>query len=116
MAEANRSLAEAEVLAKLGFGIRIAAQRKAIEAVKRQWRGQGRKVVDLCHREIVLMAEEYLAQHPELIAEAKPVVWKWFAQGMFGKRAARAAQSVRNPPQIRTLPASEAHDHRGIQR
>ena len=32
------------------------------------------------------MANEYLATHPELIAEAKPIVERWRAEGMFRVR------------------------------
>jgi hypothetical protein len=35
------------------------------------------------------MAKDYLAAHPELIAEAKPIVERWRKEGFLGKRAAR---------------------------
>jgi hypothetical protein len=39
------------------------------------------------HRRIIVAAaDEYLAKHPELIAEAKETVLRWQAEGMFGKR------------------------------
>ena len=34
------------------------------------------------------MAKDYLAAHPELIAEAKPIVEQWRKEGFFGKKAA----------------------------
>ena len=39
-----------------------------------------------------MAAEEYLAEYPELIAEAKPIVLRWFAEGVFGRRAAQCAE------------------------
>ena len=116
MAEANRSLRHAQLRARMGVAVVTLARQRATTRVKEQFRARGLKVAHMSHREIVVAAEEYLAEHPELIAEAKPVVWKWFAQGMFGKRAVRAAQSVRNHPELRTLPASEANGQGGIQR
>jgi hypothetical protein len=40
----------------------------------------------MTHREISAAADEYLANHPELINEAKGVVDRWHAEGVFGKR------------------------------
>jgi hypothetical protein len=92
---ADQRLRHAEVLAKLGLAIRIVAQQNAIKEVKRQLRAQGLKQQQFKHREVVVAAEEYLAEHPELIAEAKPIVLRWFAKGVFGKRAARSVQNLR---------------------
>ena len=62
-------------------------QQPAINAVKQQLRRQGRKLGDFSHREIVLAAEKYLAAHrAELIAEVMPIVERWRAEGVFGKR------------------------------
>jgi 7-keto-8-aminopelargonate synthetase-like enzyme len=36
--------------------------------------------------EIVVVANDYLANHPELVAEAKETVLRWCAEGMFGPR------------------------------
>jgi hypothetical protein len=92
---ADQRLQQAEVLAKLGIAIRIVAQQNAIKEVKRQLRAQGLKLQQFTHREIVVAAETYLAEHPELITEAKPTVLRWFAAGVFGKRAARSVQNLR---------------------
>jgi len=44
-------------------------------------------------REIVALAEEYLAKHrAELIAEAREIVDQWQAEGVFGPRG-----GIRNP-------------------
>jgi transposase len=40
------------------------------------------------HRDIVSLADQYLAQHrEELIAEAKEIVDRWAREGFFGRRA-----------------------------
>lgn len=39
------------------------AKQAAIKAVKRQLQAQGIKLTNMSHREIVILAEEYLAQH-----------------------------------------------------
>ena len=73
--------------------IRVLARQRAIKAVKRQLQAEGRrKVCQIVHREIVAMANEYLAAHPELVAEARPIIKRWRAEGFFGKRAA-----IQNP-------------------
>ena len=41
------------------------------------------------------MAKAYLAAHPELIAEVKPIIERWRREGFFGKRAAQAAHKLR---------------------
>jgi hypothetical protein len=38
-------------------------------------------------QDISSWARVYLDDHPELVAEAKPVIESWFASGHFGKRA-----------------------------
>ena len=63
------------------------AQHRARNAVKAELRKQGLKVSHYAAREISSWAQVYLDDHPNLIAEAKPVVEAWFAQGVFGKRA-----------------------------
>lgn len=63
------------------------AQHRARNAVKAELRKQGLKVSHYAAREISSWAQVYLDDHPNLIAEAKPVVEAWIAQGVFGKRA-----------------------------
>ena len=113
MAEANHSLHHAQLRARMGLAVMTLARQRATTRVKEQFRARGFKVANMSHREIVVAAEVYLAEHPELIAEAKPIVLRWFAEGVFGKRA---AQSVRIHPELRTLTESEAHERGGIQR
>lgn len=66
------------------------AHQAARKAVKRQFQAQGLKVSHIAAREITAAANDYLRDHPELIAEARVVVERWLAQGVFGKRAQRA--------------------------
>ena len=97
MIETNASVHQAERQAQLRARLAQAAvtlaRQQAIKAVKRQLQAQGRrKLSQIAHREIVTLAREYLAEHPELIAEAKPIVEQWRLEGFFGKRAA-----IQNP-------------------
>ena len=68
------------------------ARQAAMKAVKREYQRQGIKVSHIAHREIVAAANEYLPNHPELIAEAKETVLRWHVEGVFGKRG-----GIRNP-------------------
>jgi hypothetical protein len=102
------------------------AHHRACCAVKEALRARGLRITAFSHREIGLLAVEYAKRNgAELLNDAAETIERWRAEGFFGKRAraignvprlAPLAQSVRNPPQLRTLPASEAHEHRGIQR
>lgn len=59
----------------------------AIKAVKQLFQRQGLKPQHMAHREIVAAADDYLANHrSELTAEAKAIVDRWYAEGVFGKR------------------------------
>jgi hypothetical protein len=62
------------------------ARQRAIKAVKRQIRDRGQKSQYMAQGEIVAAANEYLPNHPELIAEAKEIVLRWHVEGMFGPR------------------------------
>jgi hypothetical protein len=66
--------------------VRVEAMRRAKGAIKRAYQAQGVKIARIPYRQIVAAAKAYLAKHPELIAEAKEVVERWHAEGMFGKR------------------------------
>jgi len=59
-----------------------------MKAAKHQLRAQGMKVSHFPHRELVTLAEPYLAQHREaLLSEASAMVEQWRRDGFFGKRA-----------------------------
>src|SRR5271154_30892 len=87
MAEADRSILHRAVITE--------ARRRSIKAVKRRYQAQGLKVHHFSLREIVAAANDYLRDHPELIAEAAEVVERWRAEGFFGRRLA-AAQAIQN--------------------
>jgi hypothetical protein len=53
-------------------------------------KGQRVRIADVEAKEITARAKDYLIAHPELIADARPVVESWFARGVFGKRAQKA--------------------------
>ena len=82
-------------------GVRTIAYGLARDAAKRQLRDRGLKVSHYSAKEISVLAEEYLAQHPELINEAVTRVERMRVGGYLGKRA----QAVRNPPQLPTPPS-----------
>jgi len=69
-------------------------------------------------REIAAAAREYLAAHPELIAEAKPIIEQWRREGFFGKRAARAERNSQvmhseGRPEPQALSLCEIHERNG---
>ena len=69
--------------------VAVLAKRRAIAATRKRLRGMGLKPQYMPMREMAAMVEEYLDQHwPVLIAEARPIVDRWTAEGFFGKRAA----------------------------
>ncbi len=70
--------------------ITVIARQAARKAVKRQFQAQGLKVSHIAAREITAAANDYLRDHPELIAKAGVIVERWLAEGLFGKRAQRA--------------------------
>jgi len=97
MVEAIHRLQQAQAISDaqrqaMGRAVMVLAQRSACEIVKRQLRAKGVKLQHFKHREIVAMARYYLAQHPELIAEARQTALRWAAEGFFGKRAALSVQ------------------------
>jgi hypothetical protein len=63
---------------------------RARNAVKDALRAQGLKPTHYSASHITGWARVYLENHFNLIVEAKPVVEAWLAQGVFGKRAAKA--------------------------
>jgi hypothetical protein len=82
-----------QVRARLAHVVITLARQQARAAVKLALQRQGRrKLSQIAHREIVAIAKEYLAQHPELIAQARPIIEQWRVEGFFGKRAA-----IQNP-------------------
>src|SRR5271154_2958600 len=73
--------------------VAVLAKRRAIAATRKRLRGMGLKPQYMPMREMAAMVEEYLDQHwPVLVAEARPIVDRWTAEGFFGKRAAQSVQ------------------------
>jgi hypothetical protein len=93
MIETAPSLQQATLQARLAQAAITLARRGAEKAVEMALKRQGKKPQYIARREIVALAKEYLAAHPELIAEARPLVERWRKEGFFGKRAALAAQN-----------------------
>jgi hypothetical protein len=73
--------------------VRVLAMHTAKREVKEQLRSQGIKVSRVPAREITAMATAKVMDDGEyrerLIAEARPIVDQWTAEGFFGKRAAQ---------------------------
>jgi hypothetical protein len=93
MAEANPRISQSLRFSMTG-AVMTLAQREAEKAVKQAIRDKGiRKVSQVKRSEIMAMAREYLAEHPELMEQMKPVIEQWRVEGFFGKRAA-----IQNPP------------------
>ena len=78
----------AQLRVTLAFAAHTRARQVAMNHAKRKLQAQGLSVSAFTHRELVLKAEEYLAQHrEELIADAKADVELWRQRGIFAKRA-----------------------------
>jgi hypothetical protein len=85
---------QAQVRASMGMAVNVLARQAAIKATKRQLQAQGLKPTHFSHRDLVIRAEQYLAEHrEELIAEAREIVERWQAEGVFGKRAQEAQRA-----------------------
>jgi hypothetical protein len=84
----NLKLAEAKVRASMGAAVMVLARQRALKAAKARLQAQGLRVSQFSHRDLVIRADQYLAEHrEELIAEAREIVLRWQAEGFFGKRA-----------------------------
>ena len=94
MVEATPSLTQAQRQAqRQAQAVRVLAMHTAKREVKEQLRSQGIKVSRVPHREITALAKARLfedgAYRTRLIAEARPIVEQWTAEGFFGKQAAQ---------------------------
>ena len=88
MAEASHSVHQAKVYASMTLATNTLARQRAMKAAKHQLQAQGLRPTHFSHRDLLIRAEQYLAEHrAELIAEAKEIVERWRLQGFFGKRA-----------------------------
>jgi hypothetical protein len=95
MVEANPSLARSQRQAqRQAIAVQVLCERRAREEIKDQIRRQGKvKLSRVPQREITAMARDRLFEDADnrakLIAEARPIVDQWTAEGFFGKRAAQ---------------------------
>jgi hypothetical protein len=88
MAEANASLHLTHLRASMSLATNTLARQAAIKEAKHQLSAQGLRVSQFSHRDLVIRAEAYLADHREtLVAEARETVERWRREGFFGKRA-----------------------------
>jgi hypothetical protein len=85
MAQANASLSQ--IQARITTASFVLALHRARNAVKEELKRQRRRLADVEVKEITARSKDYLIAHPELVADARPVVESWFARGVFGKRA-----------------------------
>lgn len=74
----------------VNLAIMALVRQRAIKAAKRECQRRGLKQAQMTRREIVAAGQDYLSKHPELIAEARVIIDRWLADGLFGKRAQRA--------------------------
>ena len=93
MAQAKQSVYEAQLRASMIGGVRAIAHRIARDAVKKQLRDKGLRVSHFSAKEIALLAEEYFAQHPELINEAATVVERLAGGRLSGEESPGRSQS-----------------------
>ena len=105
MVEAIHSLTQTQRLAqRQAQAVRVLCERRAQEEIKDQIRREGRvKLRSVPRREIIAMARARVMADADyrakLIAEARPIVDQWTAEGFFGKRAAQR-QLERNSKNI----------------
>ena len=81
MIETIPSLQQVALQARLAHAAITLAKYEAEKAVRQALRGQGLKPQYIAKREIVTLAKDYLAEHPELIADAKPIIERWRREG-----------------------------------
>jgi hypothetical protein len=105
MNEANHRLQQASAIGQAQrTAIAVIAQRAAIRETKAAMQRQGLKPATIPHREIVAAANGYLRDHrAELVAEARAIVARWEADGMFAPRPRRPRANISSPAQ-RTKP------------
>jgi hypothetical protein len=78
---------QAQVRASMSLATMTLARQAALKAAKAKLQAQGLRVSQFSRRELTLRAEACLAAHrEEPIAEAREIVERWQAEGMFGKR------------------------------
>jgi hypothetical protein len=85
----TRQRIDAQLRASMRMAVNVLARQAAMKAARQQLSAQGLRPSQFSHRELVVRADAYLADHrAELIAKAKLIVARWQAAGMFGNEAA----------------------------
>ena len=85
----------AKLHATMSLATHTLARQRALKAAKARLQAQGLRVSQFSHRDLVIRADAYLAEHrEELTAEAKEIVERWRLQGFFGKRARDAVHKT----------------------
>jgi hypothetical protein len=93
MAQANATLPRNNPSFYIAGGAVTLALHRARQAVKDAIRRKGEKVSAYSAADITTMARAYLAEHRELIVEARATAERWTLEGVFGKRAQRALRA-----------------------
>jgi hypothetical protein len=89
------------------------ARQAALKAAKHQLQAEGLRVSQFTPSELRLRAEACLAAHrEELVAEAKEIVVRWQAAGVFGKRGGIHFPRRAKLKKSRTTP--EGLNHKGF--
>ena len=60
--------------------INTIARYEARDAVKAALRAQGLKLRDYAPRDITMLAQEYLSEHPEVFDQAAVIVQRWLCK------------------------------------
>lgn len=92
MVEANPSLSQ--IQSRITQGAVVLALHRARGIVKDQLKRERIRLADVEAREISERARDYLEAHPELVADARPIIQGWFLRGQFGKRVQRACAAL----------------------
>jgi hypothetical protein len=96
-------MAQANSFSPIGISaVKTLARLAAKRAVQANLRDQGIRLTTYPYAEVMRLAAEYLANHPELYVAAHERAKRMMAEGVFGKRAQRAylltnAQSQNEP-------------------
>jgi len=88
----------------LRLAVAVLARQAAIKATKAELRAKGLKLSNFTHRDIVVLAEEYLAEHrEELVAEAIVIAERWQAEDEHRREARRRRRLLeRNSKDLHT--------------
>jgi hypothetical protein len=84
-------MAQANSLSPIGISaVKTLARLAAKRAVQNKLRDQGVRISVYPYADLMRLAHEYLAAHPELYQQALERANRMTAEGVFGKRAQRA--------------------------